>query len=79
MELAAIVEDSRKLFQLIRTAGKKALGVIKTICEADGSPVHIHQRRFVRWAEHNLAQLSWPSASAIPGSRPVASYNITTN
>lgn len=31
---------SRILFHLIRDTSRNALGVVETICEADGSPVH---------------------------------------
>ena len=66
MEHAAATGNSRKLFHLIRTTGRKTLGVSETICETDGSTIHNQQRRLARWAEHFKAQFCWPPALAHP-------------
>ena len=63
MERAAALGNSRKLFRLIRTTGRKALGVSEAICEVDGELIVNQQRRLVRWAEHFKGQFNCPPAS----------------
>lgn len=54
---AAVMENSRKLFPLIRAVGRKGIDLSKTVCETDFSPIHDQQQHLGCWAEHFKEQV----------------------
>jgi hypothetical protein len=63
MEVANAAGNVRRLFQLIRSTGPKALSVSETITEQDGTAICNRNRRLSRWGEYFRGQFSWAPAT----------------
>lgn len=72
MEHAAAMGNSCRLFRLIRSAEKEALGASETICEVDGLSIRNLRRCLLRCTKYFRAKFSMPSASVPPAAIPAS-------